>query len=211
MDQKNVILAVVLSAVIIIGWGVLQPFLFPTPPVPPHQQQQTSTPAQPATGTTAVPGGGTAEAPPALVDRNTALEQSPRVAIDGSKLKGSISLKGGRIDDVELKDYHETVDPSSPSIVMLSPTGAANAYFAEFGWGGEGTTLPDKDTIWQADRPKLTVDKPLTLTWDNGEGVRFAREFKLDAVWFFKRNGTYSMKSYDFKRASADSSITYTQ
>jgi YidC/Oxa1 family membrane protein insertase len=185
MDQKNVILAVVLSAVIIIGWGVLQPFLFPTPPAPPHQQQ-TSAPAQtpPATGTTAVPGG-TAEAPPALVDRKTALEQSPRIAIDAPRLRGSISLKGGRIDDVELKDYHETVDPSSPSIVMLSPTGAANAYFAEFGWVGEGTKLPNKDTIWQADGAKLTAEKPLTLTWDNGEGVRFAREFKLDVDFMF--------------------------
>ena len=59
---------------------------------------------------------------------------------------------------------------------MLSPNGAANAYFAEFGWVGEGTKLPDDDTLWQADGDKLTADKPLTLTWDNGQGVRFSRD-----------------------------------
>jgi len=182
MEQKNVILALVLSGIIIIGWTLLQPYLFPLPPAPPPQA---STPAQtpPAAGTPgapAVPVAGTAETAVELVDRKTALAKSPRVGIDAPRLRGSISLKGGRIDDVELKDYHETVDPSSPSIVMLSPNGAANAYFAEFGWIGEGTKLPDEDTIWQADGAKLTADKPLTLTWDNGQGVRFSRIFTLD-------------------------------
>jgi YidC/Oxa1 family membrane protein insertase len=186
MEQRNVILAIVLSAVIIIGWGVLQPFLFPIPPAPPPQQQA-SVPAQtpPASvgpETSTVPGA--AEAAPALMDRQTALAQSPRVAIESSHLKGSIALKGGRIDDVELAGYHETVDPKSPNIVLLSPSSAAHAYFAEFGWVGEGR-VPDKDTIWQADGAKLTPETPLTLTWDNGEGVRFSREFKLDENYMF--------------------------
>jgi YidC/Oxa1 family membrane protein insertase len=187
MEQKNVILAIALSAIIIIGWGFLQPFLFPTPPAPPVQQQ-TSAPEQAppvatTPGTAAIPGG--VEAVP-LVDRKTALEQSPRVAIDSPRLKGSISLKGGRLDDVELLGYRETVDPRSPSIVLLSPSGTADAYFAEFGWVAEGDTkVPDKDTIWQAGDDKLTPEKPVTLTWDNGEGVRFAREFSLDKNFMF--------------------------
>ena len=188
MEQKNVILALVLSGIIIIGWSILQPYLFPIPPARPTQQ--TSAPAQtpPAAGTTgptAVPGAGTTEAAVELVDRKTALEQSPRIAIDAPSLKGSIALKGGRIDDVELAGYHETVDPKSPNIVLLSPKGAANAYFAEFGWClapacKADATLPDENTIWQADGDKLTADKPLTLTWDNGQGVRFLRIFTLD-------------------------------
>src|SRR5882724_10959090 len=125
MEQKNLVLALVLSAVIIIGWGILQTRLFPPPPV---QQQTTSTTAQPsqtppATGTqgaTTAPAVGTAEPPLELVDRNTALARSPRVPIASPRLKGSIALKGGRIDDVVLTEYRETVDPQSPNIILLS-------------------------------------------------------------------------------------------
>ncbi len=186
------ILAVVLSGIIIVGWIILQPFLFPPPPA---QQQATSAPAQapPAAGTqgtTAAPGASTIAAAPALVDRKTALEQSPRIAIDSPRLKGSIALKGGRIDDVVLADYRETTEPNSPSIVLLSPAGASNTYFAEFGWCRPPDCkltrdLPNKDTIWQPDGQKLTPDRPLTLTWDNGQGLRFAREFSLDANYMF--------------------------
>ncbi len=193
MEQRNIVLALALSAIIIIGWSFLQPFLFPPPPAPPAQQQATSTTAQPSQtppaagtqGATAVPGAGITGPALEQLDRNTALEQSPRIPIDSPRLKGSIALKGGRIDDVVLADYRETVDPNSKNIVMLSPSGAPNAYFAEFGWVGEGTTLPSDAALWQADGSKLTADKPLTLTWDNGQGVRFSREFKLDKNFMF--------------------------
>src|SRR5262249_27045527 len=150
-EQRNVILAVVLSAIVIIGWLVLQPLLLPTPPPP--AQQQTSAPAQtpPATGTpgaTGVPGAGTTTPAVEKLDRATALAQSPRIPIDSPNLKGSITLKGGRIDDIVLAKYRETVDPKSENIVMLSPGGTPNAYFAEFGWVGEGTPLPNDTTIW---------------------------------------------------------------
>src|SRR5262249_10106793 len=79
-----------------------------------------------------------------------------------------------------LAKYRETVDPKSENIVMLSPGGTPNAYFAEFGWVGEGTPLPNDTTIWQANGDKLVPGKPLVLTWDNGQGVRFSREFDLD-------------------------------
>ncbi len=185
MEQKNVILAIVLSAVIIIGWGILQPFLFPTPPAPPAQQQTTSTPSQPsqtppAAGTTAVPGAGTTTPAIEQVDRDSALAQSPRIPIDSPSLTGSIALKGGRIDDVVLAKYRETIDANSKNIVLLSPRGAPHAYFAEFGWAGEGTPLPGDTTLWEADGSRLVPGKPLTLTWDNGAGVRFSREFHLD-------------------------------
>jgi YidC/Oxa1 family membrane protein insertase len=190
MEQKNLVLALVLSAVIIIGWGILQARFFPPPPVP---QQTTSTPAQPSQtppatgtqGTTTAPAVGATEPPLELVDRKTALARSPRVPIDSPRLKGSIALKGGRIDDVVLTEFRETVDAQSPNIILLSPKDAANAYFAELGWFGQGTKLPDDDTLWQADGDKLTVGKPLTLTWDNGQGVRFTRVFTLDADYMF--------------------------
>src|SRR5512144_2361125 len=106
MEQKNVVLALVLSAVIIIGWGFLQPHLFPTPVAPPPQQQAPSTSALPSqtptsggtTGAPAVPGAGITTPPLEQLDRDSALAQSPRVPIESPKLKGSITLKGGRID-----------------------------------------------------------------------------------------------------------------
>jgi YidC/Oxa1 family membrane protein insertase len=195
MDQRNLILAIVISAAIYIAFY----FLYEKPRLEQlqaqqqaaqeaqqaqQQQQQAQQPQQPAPGTeqpgtTAVPGT-TTPAGPTVVDRATALKQSPRAAIDSPRLKGSIALKGGRIDDVVLADYRETVDPQSPNIVLLSPAAAADAYFAEVGWVGEGTKLPTDSTVWQADGDKLTPNKPLTLSWDNGEGVRFSRVFTLD-------------------------------
>jgi len=193
MEQKNLILAIVLSAIVIIGWGVFQAFFFPAPPAPPAQQVA-STPAQtpPAAATPGTSGAtgsvpGTTATTPAveLVDREAALKQTPRIPIDSPQLRGSIALKGGRLDDVVLAQYRETVDPKSKNIVLLSPKGAVDAYFVELGWVGQGTKAPDDNTVWQADGDKLTVGRPLTLTWDNGEGVRFRRIFSLDQDFMF--------------------------
>jgi YidC/Oxa1 family membrane protein insertase len=191
MDQRNLILAIVISAAIYIAFY----FLYEKPRLEQMQaqqqaaqeqqqaqqqqqpQQQQPAPGTEAPGATSVP---STTAAPAPVDRAAALTQSPRIAIDSPRLEGSIALRGGRIDDVVLKDYRETVDPNSPNIVLLSPAAAPDAYFAEVGWVGEGTKLPNDETIWRADGDRLSPDKPLTLTWDNGEGVRFTRVFALD-------------------------------
>ena len=191
MDQRNLILAIVLSTAIIVGWMILQPILFPMPAPTPQQQQaqqqqQQAQPQQPAPGAEAPAVPGTVEGEtPALVDRAAALARSPRIPIESRALKGSIALKGGRIDDIVLAKYRERVEPGSPNIVLLSPRGAAHAYFAELGWTGKETDLPGDDTVWQADGDKLIPGKPLTLTWDNGKGVRFTRIFTLDDNYMF--------------------------
>jgi YidC/Oxa1 family membrane protein insertase len=190
MDQRNLILAIVLSTTIIVGWTFLQPILFPVPApngaLPQQaQQQQPQAPTTVEPTATTVPGTTITAAAAAPVDRATALTQSPRVAIESARLRGSIALRGGRIDDIVLSDYRATADPTSKNIVLLSPRNAPEAYFAEVGWVGAGTALPADDTIWQADGAKLTTDKPLTLTWDNGQGVRFTRVFTLDEDYMF--------------------------
>ena len=193
-QQRNLVLAIVISAVIWLGFF----FLYEKPRMDQQraaqqaaqqvaQTQQAQEPAN-AGGTGAVPsasapaGGTTAEpAPAVLADRPTVLERTPRVPIVSARLKGSINLKGGRVDDAVLAGYRETVDPNSPNIVLLTPPGAPDAYFADFGWvGDDGVKLPDSDTLWQADGDKLTPEKPLTLSWDNGAGLRFSRVFSLD-------------------------------
>ena len=69
-----------------------------------------------------------------MVSREAAIAASPRIKIDTPRLIGSIALKGARIDDLSLVQFRETVDPSSPAIVLYSPSNTAEPYYAEFGW-----------------------------------------------------------------------------
>jgi YidC/Oxa1 family membrane protein insertase len=185
MENKNVILAIVLSAAIMIAWTV-----FVQGPQMEKQQaaQQTQLEAQQAQQAPQ-PAGQTAQqdAGRTVVSREEALAQSARVSIDNPRLKGSINLKGARLDDLILKNYRETVEPTSPNIVLLSPRETQHGYYADIGWFSEAKDikLPDKDTVWQADGTALAPGKPVTLTWDNGQGLTFARKFEVDADYMF--------------------------
>ncbi|MGB8273635.1 MAG: membrane protein insertase YidC, partial [Alphaproteobacteria bacterium] len=119
--------------------------------------------------------------------REQALAAGPRVRIKSPRLDGSFALKGGRFDDVRLADYHASVDKHSPEIDLLNPSGTANAYFAELGWvpSGAAPKLPDAGTVWKADGDLLTPEHPVTLTWDNGEGLVFKRTIALDDNFMF--------------------------
>ncbi|HKG76615.1 MAG TPA: membrane protein insertase YidC [Beijerinckiaceae bacterium] len=194
-DNKNLILAIALSIAVLIGWnffyGVPQmkqqreaqtaaQTQAPKNPIEPGQPSpsQAGGPAAPVPGTVpSVPGA----AAPVVEGREAALARSPRVRIDTPAIAGSINLRGGRLDDVSLRKYRETVDPKSPNIVLLSPSGSPNPYYAEFGWvGGQLGALPTADTVWTADAQVLTPGKPVTLTWDNGQSLVFRREIGVD-------------------------------
>ncbi len=195
-DNKNLILAVVLSLAVFIGWQVL----FPPPQAPrPRDAQQQSaqvnpnapnppaSPSQAGGASPTVPGTvpGT-QAAPVVESRESALARSPRVAIDTPALAGSINLRGGRIDDVALKQYRETVDPRSPNIVLFSPAGSPNPYYADFGWlGTQAGPLPNQTTEWTADKNRLSPGNPVTLTWDNGQGLVFRRTIAVDDKFMF--------------------------
>src|SRR5512145_230134 len=187
MENKNVLIAIVLSAAIIILWTV-----FVQGPMLEKQQatQQAQQAAQQAQQPAAQqPGQQTApqDAGRTVVSREEALAQSSRVSIDNPRLKGSINLKGARLDDLVLKDYRETVERTSPNIVLLSPRETEHGYYADIGWFSEAKDikLPDKDTVWRADSTALAPGKPVTLTWDNGQGLTFARKFEIDADYMF--------------------------
>jgi YidC/Oxa1 family membrane protein insertase len=202
-DQKNTILAIVLSAIVLIGWQLY----FGLPQVEKQkqiQQQQAQEHAQPAPGAPApqaglpaqAPPGAAPQAPPApggvhgtAMTREEALAASPRVRIDTTSVAGSISLKGARIDDLSLIKYHETVDPGSPPIVLLAPSGSPAPFYSELGWtAASGTTvkLPDPDTLWrQQGTGALSVGRPVTLVYDNGEGLEFRRTISVDDKYLF--------------------------
>jgi YidC/Oxa1 family membrane protein insertase len=198
MEQRNLVIAVVASLVILLGYNLLweQPRQRARQAELERQaaltQQQQAAPA--ATGgsaTAPTPGAapatpGTA-APAPLADRATVLGRGPRIAIASPRLAGSISLTGGRVDDLTLIDYHETVSKQSPNIVLLSPPGSHDAYYVDYGWvsSDPALKLPGPDTVWQASGAKLTASQPVTLTWDNGEGLKFTRTFAVDDAYMF--------------------------
>ncbi len=119
------------------------------------------------------------------VDRNAALAQSPRVAISTPALQGSIALKGGRIDDLFLKDYRETLAKDSPPVELLRPEGAKQAYFTDFGWTGAAPT-PGPLTLWrESTGGALSPGHPVSLSWDNGQGLAFTRTIAVDPRYMF--------------------------
>jgi YidC/Oxa1 family membrane protein insertase len=206
-DQKNMILAIILSALVLLGWQ----YFFGMPQVEKQRQiaqqqaqqhNQTlgpdgkphaAAPSNAATPQTQVtpqtPGAPAATPPQQTLTREAALATSPRIALDTPRLKGSISLKGARIDDLSLRQYRETVDPNSPPIVLLSPSGGPEPFYAEFGWvpaTGAATKLPGENTEWKQDGTgTLGVGHPVTLTWDNGEGLTFRRTIAVDDKYLF--------------------------
>jgi YidC/Oxa1 family membrane protein insertase len=140
-----------------------------------------------------------AAAPAQVPSRETVVAASPRVTVETPQLKGSISLRGGRIDDLALTKYRETVDPHSPAIVLLAPSGSPHPFYAEFGWvGAAGTTakVPGPDTMWrQQGSGTLGVGRPITLTYDNGEGLEFRRTIAVDDKFLFTVEDQVSNKT----------------
>ncbi|MBN9087337.1 MAG: membrane protein insertase YidC [Reyranella sp.] len=191
MDQKNFIVAIVLSVIIIMGWQTL----FPPKHTPPQQQQTTSQSSQPNAPTSGQAGNqpGAPQAPvtqaPAqqTVSREEALARSPRVTFSTPELIGSIALKGARIDDVRLAKHREELDPKSPPVPVLSPVGGDHPYYSEFGWTSSdpGVKVPGPDSVWTSSRETLAPGKPVRLTWDNGAGLIFALDVSIDENFMF--------------------------
>lgn len=192
-DQKNLVVAIVLSIAIVLGFE----FLYNLPRLEKQRALQaeiaaSQAPSQPATPQTSAappsmaPGASSAPVAPAT-PAAVPPSQQPRVKISAARIEGSIRLAGARIDDIKLKDYRETVDPNSPLITLLAPQGDTDPYFAEFGWAaGTGVAVPNDSTVWTADKPVLTGDQPVALSWDNGQGLRFERRFSIDANYMLQ-------------------------
>ncbi|MBX3479296.1 MAG: membrane protein insertase YidC [Caulobacter sp.] len=130
------------------------------------------------------------------LSRAAALAESPRVPIqttgqDKGKtvpvLSGSVNLKGGRIDDLQLDQYGQTVAKDSPRVDLLRPEGTANAWFAQFGWVGQNVVgLPDENTLWTLKSGQTLTDKtPIVLSYDNGAGLVFNRRISVDQHFMF--------------------------
>ncbi len=197
MEQKNLVVAIVLSLAILLGFQ----FFYEAPRLARQQEAERARQAEIASAQAlqnpeSLPAGPGAVAIPTLpnqtpalpgltgaatVSRSDVLARTQRVGIQTDRLLGSLSTTGSRIDDLALQRYHETVDRTSPNIVLLNPAGTRDAYFGETGWiGRAGIALPGPDTVWTPSAASIGPNQPLTLTWNNGAGLVFTRTIEID-------------------------------
>ncbi|MBN9554251.1 MAG: membrane protein insertase YidC, partial [Alphaproteobacteria bacterium] len=198
-NRNNMILAIALSALVIFAWQ----YFVAGPQMKAEQarqaalaKQEKKTPAQQAPASGQVPGQVPGmSAATTRMTREAALQTSgPRVTIDSPLLDGSIALKGAKLDDLRLKKYHETLDPKSPEIVLLAPKSTEYPYYAQFGWIGQ--KVPDDQSVWtQEGSGALTPGHPVTLTWDNGQGLVFTRVISVDDQYMFAVKDSVANKS----------------
>jgi YidC/Oxa1 family membrane protein insertase len=195
--NRNMILAIVLSVVVIFGWQ----FFVAGPQLERAQRQaqiaaEQAAASNPGIATTTPTTAGTTPAevapstdvPTSFADRASALAATSRVSIDTPALVGSINLRGARLDDLQLKKYTETIAENSPIITLLTPSGAPNGYYVEQGWAAaNGTTaVPTASTVWTVEgNDKLTPTTPVVLAWNNGAGLTFRRTFAVDENYLF--------------------------
>lgn len=195
-DYRNLIMAIALSGLILLGWQAM----FPTPDAPPQTVAETPAPVsapQPVDSGVSVPGAPDVtvpgvEATSAQADATLSVSQllsdGERVKIKSKGISGSISLVGGRIDDVVLNNYNVQLHDEDNKVRVLSPKGQIGSYFAEYGWVGKGFApdqLPGPDTNWQTSGGVLSETNPVTLTWENSNGLKFSRIISIDENYMF--------------------------
>ena len=178
-QNKNLLLATGLSFAVMLAWFAIAP---PQTARAPAEEATAAAPVAAALGTTDVNtnmGSGNAQA----------VTDAGRITIDTPRLEGSLSLLAGRIDDLQLKDYTETIEDGSPIVTLLSPEGSDHAYYGINGWaaasGVDPTDVPGPTTLWSSRSTTLTPSSPVTLTWDNGKGLSFRRVISIDENFMF--------------------------
>ncbi len=195
-DFKNLILAIIAATLIMIGWQ----HYYIKPRVAAAEAQQAELKKKEVIAAE--------KAAPASLEGAKADNTStaPRIRIDTNALHGSFSIVGNRFDDLTLADYHETLDPASPEVKLLNRAYEKDAYFIELGLLAQeaDVKLPGADTHWQTNDKTLTVDKPVTLTWNNGAGLTFTRKIEIDNHFMFtittsvKNNGSSPVTLYPY-------------
>jgi YidC/Oxa1 family membrane protein insertase len=190
-DKRNIIMAVLLTGIILFGWPLMMERFFPDMANKNEAVEQADVPAtdQVPAGTGSSTTGSTADgtdiaaAPASAKIRPlaTVLRENPRVLIDTPRLKGSINLKGGRIDDLTLSDHTVDMSKNSKPVRLFAPSGTEDAYFSRFGWAGQGVAVPDDNTVWTTDGSKLTPETPVTLSWSNETGQSYTIKLSIDS------------------------------
>ena len=200
-DKRNIITAMLLIGLILFGWPMLAQKFFPQP----KQTNKTvvSAPATPGVASPEASVSSTA-APTKAVAIGDALNSSTRILIETPKLKGSINLEGGKIDDLVLLAHRTELAKDSPPVRLFAPLGTKDAYYARFGWVGAGIAVPDDKTVWTSSGAKLTPTTPVTLSWTNAAAQKFDiilsidKDYLITADQQFTNNSTAAVQISTF-------------
>jgi len=190
-ENRNLIMAVALSMIVLLGWQifVIQPEMEKEAA---EQERIAAEMAQSAAtaNDSGQPSASAASGTPAIINNTApakAIDTAKRIVIDAPLVRGSFSVRGARLDDVILTSYNETLDENSENIHFLKKISSDTPFFAEFGWSSSdsGQTMPSADSLWSADRDVLSPATPVTLTWDNGQGLQFTRRISINDDYLF--------------------------
>jgi YidC/Oxa1 family membrane protein insertase len=190
-ENRNLIMAVALSMIVLLGWQifVIQPEMEKEAA---EQERIAAEMAQSAAtaNDSGRPSASATSGTPAIINNTApakAVDTAKRIVIDAPLVRGSFSVRGARLDDVVLTSYNETLDENSENIHFLKKISSDTPFFAEFGWSssGSGQTMPSADSLWSADRDVLSPATPVTLTWDNGQGLQFTRRISINDDYLF--------------------------
>jgi YidC/Oxa1 family membrane protein insertase len=193
MDQKNLILAIAVSLGILLGWqffieGPRREAQLAEQQRRQELAQQNAPAGQTAAGATGIPSPSSIGAngvDGGLKPRSEAIAANRRILLQSENLSGSINLDNGRIDDIVLRHFRESVDPDSDNITFLSPAGSPDPYFAEFGWASAQNTFGGSGTNWQTQTATLTPNTPLVLTAQTDQGLKLTRTYSIDDKFMF--------------------------
>jgi YidC/Oxa1 family membrane protein insertase len=175
-ENRNMMLAIMLSALVLIGWSMLSDRFFPTAGPQTQTVENGKVKAAPPP---------VRQAPQVLRNIETVLADGQRVKIETPSLTGSINLVGARFDDLLLRKERTTIAKDAPPVRLLSPSGAKGSYFAQYGWTGQGIDVPGPATVWTASAPVLKPGQPVTLSWTNATGQRFEQVVSVDENYLF--------------------------
>ncbi len=197
MDFKNVLMAIVLSTLVLIGWATF----FDAPIV---EQQSTENQITKNEDLSSPSIDESEKEIKSEITRNDVINNTNRIKVENENIKGSISLQGAIIDDIIFKNYNETLNGEN-KVIFLNPKNSSEEYFIETGWassGNEKIKLPLGDSIWKVKgNSMLTPNNPVTIEWDNGDGLIFTKKIDLDDKFLFKITQSIknnSNKSFQF-------------
>ena len=172
MDSKNVLFAVVLSTIVLIVWAVFFEAPIVKQPIDEKEITKNQNLSSPSVDEDEVGN---------KITRKEAINKTDRIKIENGNIKGSISLQGAVIDDIIFKNYKESLN-SEKKVIFLNPKDSSDEYFIETGWASGGDSkinLPINTTIWKVKGNRtLTPNNPVTLEWDNNEGLIFTKKIE---------------------------------
>ena len=180
MDNKNVFVAIALSMSVLLFWAAF--FEQPQPiekKVSQNQEKKEENSIAPSINESFKI---------KRISREESINSSKRLKIENSSVIGSMSLKGGLIDDISFKKHKQNLK-NKKNVEFLNPAETENGFYVEAGWTSVGNKVkvPTKDSLWTSKGNKILSDnQPVLLEWNNGEGIIFKRKIELDDKYLFK-------------------------